>query len=126
MKLVEVEGTHTLQNTYSSLDVHVGQSYSFLVTMDQAPVDYYIVVSTRFTSNVLTTTAALHYSNSGTRVSGPPPGGPTVQIDWSLNQARSIRLFIFCLTFFCSLVLFIYLFFLTLMCCVWYIWVQYS
>ncbi|KAH7690174.1 L-ascorbate oxidase protein [Dioscorea alata] len=91
MKLVEVEGTHTLQNTYSSLDVHVGQSYSFLVTMDQAPVDYYIVVSTRFTSNVLTTTAVLHYSNSGTRVSGPPPGGPTVQIDWSLNQARSIR-----------------------------------
>ncbi|KAM0949778.1 putative laccase [Dioscorea sansibarensis] len=91
MKLVEVEGTHTLQNTYSSLDVHVGQSYSFLVTMDQAPLDYYIVVSSRFTSIVLTTTAVLHYSNSGTRVSGPPPGGPTVQIDWSLNQARSIR-----------------------------------
>uniref|UniRef100_A0A0A0L0K6 Uncharacterized protein n=1 Tax=Cucumis sativus TaxID=3659 RepID=A0A0A0L0K6_CUCSA len=22
---------------------------------------------------------------------GPPPGGPTIQIDWSLNQARSIR-----------------------------------
>ena len=95
MKLVEVEGTHTLQNTYSSIDVHVGQSYSFLVTMDQPPLDYYIVVSTRFTSKVLTTTAVLHYSNSGIRVSGPPPSGPTVQIDWSLNQARSIRLYLY-------------------------------
>ncbi|CAI8606499.1 unnamed protein product [Vicia faba] len=62
LKLVEVEGTHTLQTTYSSLDVHVGQSYSVLVTADQPGA-----------------------------VSGPPPGGPTIQIDWSLNQARSIR-----------------------------------
>ncbi|KAG9439221.1 hypothetical protein H6P81_019386 [Aristolochia fimbriata] len=91
LKLVEVEGSHTLQNTYSSLDVHLGQSYSVLVTADQPPQDYYIVVSTRFTSEVLTNTAILHYSNSARGVSGPPPGGPTIQIDWSLNQARSIR-----------------------------------
>lgn len=91
MKLVEVEGSHTLQNTYTSLDIHLGQSYSVLVTANQAPKDYYIVVSSRFTSRVLTTTSVLHYSNSFTRVSGPPPGGPTTQIDWSLNQARSIR-----------------------------------
>ncbi|KAH9693670.1 multicopper oxidase [Citrus sinensis] len=91
MKLVEVEGTHTLQTTYSSLDVHVGQSYSVLVTADQPARDYYIVVSSRFTSTVLTTTGILHYSNSAGPVSGPIPGGPTVQIDWSLNQARSIR-----------------------------------
>ncbi|KAJ7966932.1 L-ascorbate oxidase-like protein [Quillaja saponaria] len=91
MKLVEVEGTHTLQTTYSSLDVHVGQSYSVLVTADQPAQDYYIVVSSRFTSEVLTTTAILKYSNSAGPVSGPPPGGPTIQIDWSLNQARSIR-----------------------------------
>ncbi|XP_010278638.1 PREDICTED: L-ascorbate oxidase homolog [Nelumbo nucifera] len=91
MKLVEVEGSHTLQNTYSSLDIHLGQSYSVLVTADQPAQDYYIAVSTRFTSPVLTTTAILHYSNSYVRVSGPPPGGPTIQIDWSLNQARSIR-----------------------------------
>ncbi|CAM8992492.1 unnamed protein product [Rhodiola kirilowii] len=91
MKLVEVEGTHTLQNTYTSIDVHLGQSYSVLVTADQPPQDYYIEVSTRFTSQVLTTTAILHYSNSASGVSGPPPGGPTTQIDWSLNQARSIR-----------------------------------
>ena len=91
MTLVEVEGTHTLQTTYSSLDVHVGQSYSVLITADQSPKDYYIVVSSRFTDKVLTTTGSLHYSNSGSAVSGPIPGGPTIQIDWSLNQARSIR-----------------------------------
>ncbi|XP_031495566.1 L-ascorbate oxidase homolog isoform X2 [Nymphaea colorata] len=91
MTLVEVEGSHTIQNTYSSLDVHLGQSYSVLVTMDQPGKDYYMVVSTRFTTPVLTTTAILHYSNSAGAVSGPPPGGPTIEIDWSLNQARSIR-----------------------------------
>ncbi|XP_011046313.1 PREDICTED: L-ascorbate oxidase homolog [Populus euphratica] len=91
MKLVEVEGTHTLQTTHSSLDVHVGQSYSVLVTADQTAQDYYIAVSTRFTTKILTTTAILHYSNSAKKVSGPIPGGPTTEIDWSLNQARSIR-----------------------------------
>ncbi|KAL5984103.1 hypothetical protein ACLOJK_018205 [Asimina triloba] len=91
MKLVEVEGTHTVQTEYSSLDVHVGQSYSVLVLADQPAQDYYIVASSRFTTTVLTTTAVLHYANSAGPVSGPPPGGPTIQIDWSLNQARSIR-----------------------------------
>ncbi|KAJ4963833.1 hypothetical protein NE237_023772 [Protea cynaroides] len=91
LKLVEVEGTHTLQTTYSSLDVHVGQSYSVLVTADQPAQDYYIAVSTRFTTEILTGTAILHYSNSAGPVKGPPPGGPTTQIDWSLSQARSIR-----------------------------------
>jgi len=91
MKLVEVEGTHTLQTTFSSLDVHVGQSYSVLVTADQPGQDYYIVVSSRFTNPVLTSTGILRYTNSAGPVSGPPPGGPTIQIDWSLNQARSIR-----------------------------------
>ncbi|XP_047316764.1 L-ascorbate oxidase homolog [Impatiens glandulifera] len=91
MKLVEVEGTHTIQNNYSSLDIHVGQSYSVLITADQPPRDYSIVVSSRFTSKVITTTAILHYSNSAGPAPGPLPGGPTIQIDWSLNQARSIR-----------------------------------
>lgn len=91
MKLVEVEGTHTVQATYSSLDVHVGQSYSVLVTADQPDGAYYIAVSTRFTSKVLTSTALLRYANSARPVSGPVPGGPTTQIDWSLNQARTIR-----------------------------------
>lgn len=91
MKLVEIEGTHTVQNVYDSLDVHVGQSLSVLVTADQPVKDYYIAVSTRFTKQVLTTTAVLHYSNSKQPASGPPPAGPTDDIEWSLNQARSFQ-----------------------------------
>ncbi|KAK4804361.1 hypothetical protein SAY86_004178 [Trapa natans] len=89
--LVEVEGTHTLQTTYSSLDVHVGQSYSVLVTADQPALDYTIVVSSRFTSPVLASSGIFRYSNSAGAAPGPLPGGPTIQVDWSLNQARSIR-----------------------------------
>ncbi|KAL8117575.1 L-ascorbate oxidase homolog isoform X1 [Apium graveolens] len=91
MKLVEVEGSHTIQNIYDSLDVHVGQSVSVLVTLDQTPKDYYIVASTRFTRRVLTGTALLHYSNSQTPVSGPLPAGPTYHIHWSMKQARTLR-----------------------------------
>lgn len=91
MKLVEVEGSHTLQNLYDSLDVHVGQSLSVLVTLDQVPKDYYIVASTRFTKIVLTATAVLHYSNSNSPVSGPLPAGPTIEVDWSVKQARTFR-----------------------------------
>lgn len=93
MKLVEVEGTHTMQTTFSELDIHVGQSYSVLVTADQPAQDYFVAVSTRFTRRVLTTTATLHYNNSNRPVSGQIPGGPTTQIAWSLNQARAIRYF---------------------------------
>ncbi|XP_047341512.1 L-ascorbate oxidase homolog [Impatiens glandulifera] len=91
LKLVEVEGTHALQNTYDSLDVHLGQSYSVLVIADQPPLDYYIVISTRFTSQILTSTSLLRYTNSAGAAPGSTPGGPTIEIDWSLNQARSIR-----------------------------------
>ncbi|XVF40705.1 hypothetical protein PTKIN_Ptkin01aG0136500 [Pterospermum kingtungense] len=91
LKLIEVEGSHTLQNTYTSFDIHLGQSCSFLVTADQVPQDYYVVVSSRFTRRVLTTTAILHYSNSKKGVSGPVPGAPTFQIAPSVQQARSIR-----------------------------------
>lgn len=91
MKLVEVEGTHTMQTMFSSLDVHVGQSYSVLITADQSPRDYYVVASSRFTDKIITTTGILRYSGSSTSASGPMPGGPTIQIDWSLNQARAIR-----------------------------------
>lgn len=91
MRLVEVEGSHTMQTTYSSLDVHLGQSYSVLLTADQPGYDYAVVVSTRFTSRIISTTAVLRYANSAGRAPGPLPGGPTIQIDWSLNQARSVR-----------------------------------
>ncbi|CAL5326285.1 unnamed protein product [Camellia sinensis] len=91
MKLVEVEGSHVVQNTYDSLDVHVGQSLSVLVTLNQSPKDYYIVASTRFAKQVLTATSVLHYTNSQTSVSGPVPASPADQIQWSMNQARSLR-----------------------------------
>lgn len=91
MMLVEVEGTHTMQQLYSSLDVHVGQSYSVLVKADQDVQDYYIAVSTRFNDVIHTTTGIFHYQGSSRPVSGPPPGGPTTEIGWSLEQARTIR-----------------------------------
>ncbi|XP_015963948.1 L-ascorbate oxidase homolog [Arachis duranensis] len=92
LKLVECEGSHTLQNFYDSLDVHVGQSVSLLVTLNQPPKDYYIVASTRFTTKDLTTTAVLHYANSGSPASGPlPPAPPANKYDWSMQQATSYR-----------------------------------
>lgn len=90
MKLVEVEGTHTIQNVFSSLDVHVGQSFSVLITANQPAKDYYIVVSSRFTPKVLTTTGVLHYTDSATPVSGPIPAAPA-SVSWSFSQSRAIR-----------------------------------
>ena len=96
--LVETEGTHTLQQSYTNLDIHVGQSYSFLVTMDQnASSDYYIVASARFVNESLWTrvtgVAILHYSNSRGKASGPLPDPPNdfYYKGFSMNQARSIR-----------------------------------
>lgn len=91
MKLVEVEGSHTLQNIYDSLDVHVGQSVAVLVTLNQPPKNYYIVASTRFTKQVLKATSVLRYTNSKTPASGPLPAPPTGQFDWSLSQARTYK-----------------------------------
>jgi FtsP/CotA-like multicopper oxidase with cupredoxin domain len=91
LKLVEVEGSHVIQNIYDSLDVHVGQSAAVLVTLNQSPKDYHIVASTRFSRRVLTATAVLHYTNSHSPASGPLPSPPTYQYHWSLIQARSFR-----------------------------------
>ncbi|KAL1333076.1 hypothetical protein HN51_061832 [Arachis hypogaea] len=91
LKLVEIEGSHTIQNMYDSLDVHAGQSFSVLVTLNQSPKDYYIVASTRFSRKVLTATAVLHYSNSHSPASGPLPSPPAYQYHWSVRQARSFR-----------------------------------
>ncbi|KAL6986069.1 Monocopper oxidase-like protein sku5 [Sarracenia purpurea var. burkii] len=96
--LAETEGSYTVQQNYTSLDIHVGQSYSFLVTMDQnASTDYYIVASARFVNESqwrrVTGVAILHYSNSKGKASGPLPDPPNDQYDktFSMNQARSIR-----------------------------------
>ncbi|XP_030524390.2 L-ascorbate oxidase homolog [Rhodamnia argentea] len=90
MKLVEMEGSHTVQNTYESLDVHVGQCFSVLVTADKKPKDYLMVASTRFTKTVLTTTAVVGYTNGKGPASPEIPAAP-VGWAWSLNQFRSFR-----------------------------------
>ncbi|XP_042506634.1 monocopper oxidase-like protein SKU5 [Macadamia integrifolia] len=96
--LAETEGSYTSQQNFTNLDIHVGQSYSFLVTMDQnASTDYYIVASARFVNESLwqrvTGVAILHYSNSKGNARGPLPDPPNDVYDktFSMNQARSIR-----------------------------------
>lgn len=96
--LAETEGYYTSQQNYTSLDIHVGQSYSFVVTMDQnASSDYYIVASARFVNESnwqrVTGVAILHYSNSQGKAAGPLPDPPNDASDtsFSLNQAMSIR-----------------------------------
>lgn len=88
-----------MQETYKSLDIHVGQSMTFLVTLDKSVGDYYIVASSRFAEANLTTTATLRYSGSNRKVSGQSPIDPTMDLDWSMKQARTIRysLFLICL-----------------------------
>ncbi|KAL6513679.1 hypothetical protein OROHE_019539 [Orobanche hederae] len=95
MKLVELEGSHTVQNEYDSLDLHVGQCLSVLVTADQAPKDYYLVVSSRFTKQVHSTVAVVRYLNGNGPASPelppPPPENERKSIAWSINQFRSFR-----------------------------------
>lgn len=95
--LVETEGSYTNQQNYTDMDIHVGQSYSFLVTMDQnASTDYYVVANPRFVNSSSWTkvvgVAILHYSNSQGPASGLLPDSPNVfDTYYSMNQARSIR-----------------------------------
>ncbi|XP_057473786.1 monocopper oxidase-like protein SKU5 isoform X2 [Actinidia eriantha] len=95
--LAETEGFYTIQKNYTNLDIHVGQSYSFLVTMDQnASSNYYIVASARFVNQSLwqrvTGVAILQYSTQGI-ATGPLPDPPNDVYDKSfvVNQAMSIR-----------------------------------
>ncbi|KAJ8458692.1 hypothetical protein OPV22_031618 [Ensete ventricosum] len=90
MKLVEMDGSHTVQNDYESLDVHVGQCLSVLVTANQDPKDYYMVASTRFTKYMRTATGVIGYAGSSVPPSPELPAAP-VGWAWSLNQWRSFR-----------------------------------
>uniref|UniRef100_M4F0T5 L-ascorbate oxidase n=1 Tax=Brassica campestris TaxID=3711 RepID=M4F0T5_BRACM len=90
MKLVEMEGSHVLQNDYDSLDVHVGQCFGTIVTANQEPKDYYMVASSRFLKTVITTTGLLRYEGGKGPASSQLPAGP-VGWAWSLNQFRSFR-----------------------------------
>ncbi|KAI3911527.1 hypothetical protein MKW98_010414 [Papaver atlanticum] len=90
MKLVEMDGSHVVQNTYDALDIHVSQCLSVLVTANQTPKDYHMVASTRFIKQVFTTTATIRYEGSNIPASPELPEGPT-GIVYSLNQFRSFR-----------------------------------
>ncbi|KAH7654176.1 L-ascorbate oxidase protein [Dioscorea alata] len=90
MKLVEMDGSHTVQNVYDSLDIHVGQCFSVLVTADQPLGDYSIVASSRFTRYHYTATARIHYVGSTTPPNAVIPAAPKGWA-WSLNQWRSFR-----------------------------------
>ena len=96
MVVVETEGSYTQQITLDSLDVHVGQSYSVLVTANQKEADYYIVATPKMLSTTdnssLVGKGVLHYANSNTPVSGPLPSGPDpFDRAFSVDQAKSIR-----------------------------------
>ncbi|XP_031123410.1 L-ascorbate oxidase homolog [Ipomoea triloba] len=95
MTLVEMEGSHTIQNVYDSLDLHVGQCLSVLVTADKEPKDYYLVVSSRFFKQEFSTVAIISYANGSGIPASPklPPSPPenTEGIAWSINQFRSFR-----------------------------------
>ncbi|XP_054821742.1 monocopper oxidase-like protein SKU5 [Prosopis cineraria] len=92
MVLVETEGSYVSQIELDSLDVHVGQSYSVLVTANQSVSDYYIVASPKLYNTNLVGIAVLHYENSTTPANGSLPSGPDpFDLQFSINQARSIR-----------------------------------
>ncbi|KAM0835007.1 hypothetical protein ACQ4PT_063222 [Festuca glaucescens] len=90
MRLVEMDGSHTLQDSFDSLDVHVGHCLSVLVDADQKPEDYLMVASTRFIVDPSSVSAVIRYAGSNTppapNVPEPPAGWA-----WSLNQWRSFR-----------------------------------
>ncbi|TXG49422.1 hypothetical protein EZV62_025297 [Acer yangbiense] len=96
MVLVETEGSYSNQITLDSLDVHVGQSYSVLVTADQDDSDYFMVASPKWfnssDSTSLVGLSVLHYSTSNSQLTGPLPTGPDpFDLEFSVNQAKSVR-----------------------------------
>ncbi|WOK93719.1 L-ascorbate oxidase [Canna indica] len=90
MLLVEMDGSHTVQNNYDSVDIHVGQCMSVLVTANQKPSDYYMVASSRFTKYTLSATGIIRYAGSNTPPSQDLPPAPSGWA-WSFNQWRSFR-----------------------------------
>ncbi|KAF5740870.1 SKU5 similar 18 [Tripterygium wilfordii] len=92
MLLVEVEGSYTVQQYYDSLDIHVGQSYSVLVTANTNQSSFYMIASCLYTSDQLAGVAIIHYPDSQGDPFGPFPPRPD-SFDYlpSLWQARSIR-----------------------------------
>lgn len=94
LKLVELEGSHTVQNIYDSMDLHVGQCLSVLVEAKADPKDYYFIASSRFSKKPLTSVAVIRYAGSRTPASPALPNAPAENaagIAWSMNQFHSFR-----------------------------------
>ncbi|KAG9449535.1 hypothetical protein H6P81_009500 [Aristolochia fimbriata] len=95
MMIVETEGSYTNQITVDSLDIHVGQSFSVMVTANQSIGDYAILASVTQTGPeewLEFGAALLHYQGSTTSPSKDFPYVPDPRDRaFSVNQARSIR-----------------------------------
>ncbi|KAF6171558.1 hypothetical protein GIB67_018082 [Kingdonia uniflora] len=92
MVLVETEGSYTNQITLDSLDVHVGQSYSVLVTADKPEDDYCFIASPTQSKSSTFGLGVLHYTNSHTPAVPIVPDGPDpMDRNFSIMQAKSIR-----------------------------------
>ncbi|KAJ8759181.1 hypothetical protein K2173_004188 [Erythroxylum novogranatense] len=97
MLVVETEGSYTSQVEVDSLDVHVGQSYSALVSATQQTGAFYIVASAKMATedelNNLTVVGVLLYSGSAANPTGQLPSGPDpFDVQFSINQAWNIKL----------------------------------
>ncbi|KAK8649767.1 hypothetical protein V6N13_139429 [Hibiscus sabdariffa] len=94
MKLVEMEGSHTVQNTYESIDLHVGMCFTVLVTADQEPRDYALIASSRFTKRDLMSIGIIRYLN-GKGAPKPDLPKPPVGIEtgtWSPEKRMNYNL----------------------------------
>ncbi|XP_059462057.1 monocopper oxidase-like protein SKS1 [Corylus avellana] len=94
MRLVETEGSYTIQKDYNNLDIHVGQSYSVLVTAKKQIncISYYMIASSRFTQRQLLGLAIIRHPGSVEAPMGPITPGPAIyDYTYSISQAHSIR-----------------------------------
>ncbi|XP_039113702.1 monocopper oxidase-like protein SKS1 [Dioscorea cayenensis subsp. rotundata] len=93
--LIETEGSYTIQQYYDTLDIHVGQSYSVLITADQPGIaTYYMIAKSRFSDGDIPVTgvAFVHYSGSNGQPVGSLPQSPcSNDYTYSMKQALSIR-----------------------------------
>ncbi|GJM84924.1 hypothetical protein PR202_ga00638 [Eleusine coracana subsp. coracana] len=98
--LVEAEGAYTQQRRYAALDVHAGQSVSVLVTADQRPGPYYLVVSSLFVQPELVGVANVLYAGGRRPKPGNAPlgrgGGDDDGYARSMDEARSVRMNLTC------------------------------
>ncbi|KAI8549492.1 hypothetical protein RHMOL_Rhmol06G0028700 [Rhododendron molle] len=96
MQLVETEGSYTVKRYHHNLDIHVGQSYSVLVTAHKNQSSdgssYCMVASARFLPVELFGIGIIRYSGFRGMPLGPLPLGPmSYDYMYSVEQAESIR-----------------------------------